>query len=235
MADIILKQMILDAPNQEKGYEEAITSIQNQISDFTSKQNSLQRICNESAENLENYLLNEKFNDPKFSMYKGLNYNQSLSQNGNLSDWKIYKLLEDIEPEYIAQDSFSCDGDESELFVEDFDVSILINEITRVSSTVKSSSFDGSVTTVILNDEILNEPLTSISEYEYSYIPGDDSEIDKHKNSWDFSHNYIVQPLGVSGTYGTLDNISQLNNAMNLLTQNKNKISSSISIFERFV
>lgn len=66
----------------------------------------------------------------------------------------------------------------------------------------------------------------------YTYIPLDDTIIDDFKEKWDFTHDYLVLPLG---TYGILDNIDKLNLAKTILTKNKDKVNDSISYFTPFL
>lgn len=70
---------------------------------------------------------------------------------------------------------------------------------------------------------------------EYVYTPGDDTIIDDYKTNWDFAHDYIVKPVGLTGTYGTQDNIAKLTSSIGLLTSNKTKVNDSVAIFSQFV
>lgn len=235
MADAVLKQMILDAPQQVSDIDNTLTSINDQISDFQDKQDSLSTVCNTVSGDLETYLTETKFLPAEsYYMYEGENYNQYLSSAGSIIDWKIYLKLTLVNLTYVAADTFSCDGDQTSIFTEDADVSILLSE-DRVYSTVLSSTYDDIKTDVVLNDEVLDETIQSVWVVEYVYISEDDPIIDDHKTNWDFCHDYIVLPLGTSGTYGTKDNMEKLNIAKVLLTANREKYNSSITILAPFV
>lgn len=233
--DIVLKEMILNAPEQVASFEESLSNINSQISELTKVQTSLTRICNTVITDFETYLLDTKFPGEDYYMYKGENYNQFLSITGSFTDWIIYKIRDLENLTYIGEDTFSCDGDQTDIFTEGIQVSVIDESDTRVYGTVKESSFGGAVTEITLNESVLTGSLSSVWSHEYSYVNGDDSTIDNDKTNWDFSHNYLVQPLGTSGTYGILANISQMNIAKDLLTSNKTKINSSISIFQEFL
>lgn len=69
----------------------------------------------------------------------------------------------------------------------------------------------------------------------YVYIPGDDAEIDKLVADFDFGNDYITRPLTSGASYGLNDNLTGLNSAKSLLTEDKNKISASKSIFEDYI
>jgi len=234
-ADIVLKQMVLDAPGQIASITTSITNLNTQIADIQSKQDSLKNICDKVALDLETYLTATKFLPATdYFMYKGTNYNQNLSITGSIIDWVIYKILTVTGLLYIADDSFSCDSDKTSIFTTTTKVSFLLSG-SRVYSTVLSSSFDGSITTVILNDLVLDITIASVWPIEYSYLAGDDTKIDEYKTNWDFSHDYITLPMGTTGTYGTLDNIAKLNLAKTLLTSNKTKLTDSITVLTPFI
>jgi len=235
MADAVLKQMILDAPTQVENIDSAITNIDEQIADFQSKQDSLVTVCDTVAIELETYLKDTKFSpETVYYMYKGINFNQNLDISGSIIDWKIYKILSLTGLIFVSDNTFTCNGDKTSTFSADADLSIILGG-GRVYSTVASSSFDGSVTEVILNDSVLDVSLTSVWLLNYIYILGDDPIIDSHKDNWDFSHDYITLPLGISGSYGTKDNITQLNVAKNLLNSNRTKFNDSITVLAPFV
>jgi hypothetical protein len=71
--------------------------------------------------------------------------------------------------------------------------------------------------------------------YEYEGIGWDsDAQIIDWVDKFDFGYDYLVHPLGITGTYGINDKITQLQNAKNLLTQNKTKVVDSKTVFEDY-
>lgn len=230
MADSTLKQMVLDAPSQVLGHDKSITSLNTQLSDLTAKLSSLQGVCNKISEDLETYLTTSKYPTGTYYFYKGFNFNQSTSINGNFTDWKLYKLVE-ISPLYVSSNSFLMLGDQRSIFHQDMDISIV--NIVRSYSTISSALFEDNITTITINDSIITESLSSVWLLHTVYMSGD-SIIDTKKIEWDFTHDYIIQPLGMNGTYGILDGIAKLTQAKNLVTSNKNKIEASISVFGKY-
>ena len=235
MSDPVLRQMILDAPAQVDSIDLSIDMLDIQIADFQAKQDALKNsVCDKVALDLETYLIGTKFTPiTNYYMYKGVNFNQSLLSSGSIIDWKTYKVLS-FGASFVAVDTFSCTGDKTGIFTMGADLSLLLGG-GRVYSTVLSSSFNGAITEVILNDAIVTNPITSIWVLEYSYSPGDDLIIDGHKTNWDFAHDYIILPMGMTGTYGTQDNIAKLNIGKSLLNANRTKINNSIVILTPFI
>jgi len=71
--------------------------------------------------------------------------------------------------------------------------------------------------------------------YEFEGINWDnDAQIIEYAQQWEWALDYIEQPLGTGGSYGTEDMISKLQSAKTLLQANKNKLEQSKTYFERF-
>lgn len=71
--------------------------------------------------------------------------------------------------------------------------------------------------------------------YEYEGIGWDsDTQIIDWVDKFDFGYDYLTHPLGITGTYGLNDRITQLNNAKALLGLNKTKITDSKTVFEDY-
>lgn len=238
MADTILKEMILDAPDQVAQLDLSISQLTTQISELQDKQNSLKEMCDKASQNLESHLLN-KYTPPieDYYMYTFGNYNQSLLVGGNLTDWKLYSNMMIIDATSTSTIEFILSGDQTAIFINDKDLSFIVDSENRVYSTVFSSSYDNGndETTVEINDAVLDTLYPEIWEMKYSYTPGDDFVVDNLKSDWDFANDYITQPIGVNGTYGTQDNIAKLTIALNILTSNKTKYNNSITILEPYV
>lgn len=71
--------------------------------------------------------------------------------------------------------------------------------------------------------------------YEFEGINWDnDSLIIEYAQQWEWALDYIKQPLGTGGSYGTEDMISNLGSAKTLLQANSTKLTQSKTYFERF-
>jgi len=235
--DAVLKGMVIDAPGQTGQLETGVESLDEQIATFQDKQDSLQNnVCTKVATDLESYLIGVKFEPfSNYDMYKGGNYNQALSSDGSIVDWKVYLLIPTVNLTSNNPDEFECDDDLTGSFPDGTDVQIILGGSTKVHSTVASTSFLGGITTVTLDDEVCDNTISSVYIFHYQYLAGDDSTIDDFKTNWDFAHDYIIQPLGESGSYGTQDNIAKLNMAKNMLQSDITKIGDSATILEPFI
>jgi len=71
--------------------------------------------------------------------------------------------------------------------------------------------------------------------YEYLGTNWDsDPDITKWIGDYAFGNDYLTRPLTSGASYGLYDNLSGLNSAKSLLTQDKNKITASKAIFEDY-
>lgn len=71
----------------------------------------------------------------------------------------------------------------------------------------------------------------------YSYLGvnwDSDPDIIEWVDDYAFGNDYLTRPLTSGASYGLYDNLSGLNSAKSLLTQDKNKVSASKAIFERY-
>jgi hypothetical protein len=78
---------------------------------------------------------------------------------------------------------------------------------------------------------------TGNTMYEYNGVNWDsDATITKLVGDFAFGNDYLTKPLAGGGaSYGLYDNLSGMTSAKNLLTADKNKISSSVSVFEDYL
>lgn len=237
---LVLREMIIDSSSQVSQLDSTLAGIESQISSFQEKQDALKNgVCTKAAENLEEYLVGTKFSPSEnYNMYKGDNFNQSLSEDGNLIDWKIYRNMFISTSIFLSANEFTLSGDQTLVFTSSKLLSFLM-ETSQIRSytSVDSSEYDAEndITTITLIDEVLTENSFSIWEYIYSYIEGDDTTIDTYKEQWDFAYDYINHEFGSNGTYGTKANISQLNSAKTLLEANRTKINDSTTMLEPFI
>jgi len=238
MSDVIIKEMILDAPDQVVKLDASIDNIDEQISTFEDKRDSIKgNVCDKVAIDLESYLIGTKFTPvSNYYMKKGTDYNQSLISSGSITDWNIYEIV-NVDATCSSATEFVTEGDTTFDFISTEDISFILSISTRVYSTISSSTYDeeNNETIVVIDDAVL-DPATflEIWKFKYSYIISDDPIIDNFKTQWDFGHDYLVLPMGTLGTYGILDNISKLTLARNLLFANRTKANDSISILAPF-
>ncbi|HQF36481.1 MAG TPA: hypothetical protein PLL26_02460 [Candidatus Dojkabacteria bacterium] len=234
----ILQEMINAAPDQSEKLGTSISQIQTQIDNLQQKQDAMKSgVGDVATSRLESYLIGTKFIPVNsYHQYMGTTYNQILSSAGTLTDWKIYKIMNVPSLTYVSSSSFECSGDQTSVFTEDKDIA-LKNGSSFAYSTVSSSIYDPGLdtTTVDIADSVIEASLINIFEFHYQYTPGNDSTIDELITQWNFAHDYIVKPLGLSGSYGTQDNIAKLNDAKNMLLQNKSKVDNTEDIFSKYV
>ncbi len=106
---------------------------------------------------------------------------------------------------------------------------IKIVEVGGSSVTYDPDFGDSTVSTFHILDS------TGNTLYEYEGIGwDDDTSIQTWVIQFDFGYDYLIHPLGIDGTYGINDRITQLQNAKNLLELNKTKVTDSKTIFEDY-
>jgi hypothetical protein len=240
MSDVIIKEMILDAPDQVVKLDASINNIDEQISSFEDKRDSIKgSVCDKVSTDLESYLMGTKFAPvSNYYIQKGSNYNQSLISSGNITDWKVYEIVINVYVTCFSTTEFVTEGNTTSDFIPTEDISfILLSTSIRVYSTISSSTYDAenNKTTVVIDDAVLDSAtFLEVWKFKYTYIISDDPIIDNFKTQWDFGHDYLVLPMGTSGTYGILDNIAKLTLAKNLLFANRTKVNDSITILAPF-
>lgn len=232
-----LEKMISDAPDELIKIEDSLNNLSAQIADLEEKQSILEvDVCGKTANNLENYLIGNKFiPESDYFLDKGPTFNLPLISDGNLIDWKVFKIFSVGSITYISESSFECQGDYTEILTTGLDILLLNTE--KVYSIISSSNYDQDfdITIVTLEDGILINPIQTLFIFHYSYLDGDDVNIDNFKKSWDYGHDHIIHPIGLTGTYGTQDMILKLNSAKNMLQHNKVKIEDSVIQLAKFV
>jgi hypothetical protein len=232
----ILQEMIDAAPEMSEGYASSLDAIEEQIELLQLKQDAMQNdIGNVAATLLQTYLTQTKFTPSEDYYFKiGETFNQILTESGTLTDWTIFRILDLDYVNYISETMFSCSGDQSSSIPTGSSVALVLGEIV-VESNVISSSYSEGETTVEVEDPVITESLSLVGGDPYSYIPGDDTLIDKYVNDWNYVHDFIVRPLGQEGTYGTQDSIAKLNIGKNLIIANKNKVDNIVAVFEDYI
>jgi hypothetical protein len=233
---IILQEMIDTAPELSAGFQDSLDSVQEQIDAIQMKQDAMQQdIGDVAASLLQTYLTQTKFTPAEeYYLKVGETFNQILTETGSLTDWTIFRILDLNYVNYISETMFSCSGDQSSTIPTGASVALILDDVV-VQSTVVSSSYSEGETTVEIEDSVITEALSSVGGSPYSYTPGDDTLIDKYITDWNYVHDYIIKPLGMDGTYGTLDTIAKLNIGKNLTIANKNKVDALVSVFSDYI
>jgi len=241
----ILQSMIDSAPAKSADIASSIAAIDAQIADFQAKQDAMkQGVGDVATARLEDYL-KTLYPAANYHQRNGTTYNKIETAGGTLTDWKIYKLVNLADIIFKTDTQFICRGNKESLFKTDDDVGFTLTGSKEYSTVASDSVYtpddpgnpfpDSDFTTVDINDGVLDSSLSEVWKFETAYAPGD-TTIDGLINQWNFSHDYIVTPLGLAtGTYGTQDNIAKLTDAKNMLNTNKAKVDSTSASFGPFV
>lgn len=229
-----LREMINEAPEEVTNLDNTIESLNERITEEQEKQNALEFVMSSSITDLNTFLPTKGDYVYKFGGYG----------TTNATDWYVCTIIldnDDVDPNnditYVADDEFECDDDLTVTF--DVDDIVVFNQGVdgETQSTVKTSVFNLGVTTVTLNDNVLtaNVEKAMIPSYVYEGIGWDsDADIQSRINEFYFAYDYKTQPLGTGGSYGTADNISNMNTGKTIITNNRNKINNSITQLERY-
>ncbi len=107
---------------------------------------------------------------------------------------------------------------------------IKIFEVNGSSITYDSDFGDSTVSSFHIIDSTGN-PI-----YEYQSTGwDDDTSIQTWVIQFDFGYDYLNHEIGITGTFGIIPRINQLENAKGLFLSNKEKIEDSKDIFENYV
>lgn len=69
----------------------------------------------------------------------------------------------------------------------------------------------------------------------YTYTPGDYPDLDEWVNDFAFAVDYLTRPLTDGASYGLKPYKANLEYAESILTENQNKVSNSIDVFNRYL
>ena len=76
---------------------------------------------------------------------------------------------------------------------------------------------------------------TAVPIYEYLGVGWDgDTSITEWITDWAFAYDYLTRALTSGATYGLYPQIAVLNDALNILTNNRDKIDDSIDVLSRY-
>lgn len=233
----ILQSMIDTAPAKSTDVAKSIATIDVMIADFQAKQDAMKHgIGDVATSRLEAYL-QTLYPAPNYHQKNGSTYNLIETSTGSLTDWKIYHLLALAGITFVTSTQFTCSGDQTALFKTNDDVGFTLIDSRVYSTVLNDSTYDSgtNLTTIDINDPVLDTTLFEVWKFHITYTPGN-TTIDGYVSQWNFAHDYIVAPLGLTtGTYGTQDNINKLTDARNMLALNKLKFDNTESAFESYV
>jgi hypothetical protein len=68
----------------------------------------------------------------------------------------------------------------------------------------------------------------------YTYTPGDYPDLDKLVDDYDFGNDYLTRPLTSGATYGLIPYKANLNSAISILNENKDKVDDSVGYLEDY-
>jgi hypothetical protein len=68
----------------------------------------------------------------------------------------------------------------------------------------------------------------------YTYTPGDYPDLDQLVDDYDFGNDYLTRPLTSGATYGLIPYKANIDTAISILGENKDKIDDSIGTFENY-
>lgn len=230
-----LKELIDDSSESAEDIQTSIDNVQSQIDELTEQQEAFEFVMDNCCNDLEDILLLPK---GEF-IYTFGNFRIS-----NAIDWYVCDTElsnDDTDPSndatYVSSTVFECDGDQTSIFSTDQEVVFVDGTSVIVYSTVSTSTFNTGKTTVELNSAVVPNPIhiVALPVYVYNGIGWDnDVDIQDRIDEFDFAYDYITNPLGTGGTYGTQAMIASLTDAKGLLTANKNKIVDSETKLARY-
>lgn len=80
------------------------------------------------------------------------------------------------------------------------------------------------------------EDSTAGTIYEYHGINwDDDTSVTNFVTDYSFGNDYLTRPLTTGATYGLIPTRTNLQTALGILTNNRNKVENSIDVFERYI
>lgn len=241
-----LRQMINDATKSVTDITTSIENLDERVDDLEEQEDA---IVNGMTNVIGTTQMPEKLNE-KLITYRGntvvygSDYNQIYDDDGNVTDWVCWLILDPLLITRIDDDTLDYEGDITSLTLpgDEFVVGEIPfppppTSITRIILSSTYNEFTGKTTIIFEPGIALPNPIEEVKRivYEYEGTNWDsDEDIINYITSWDFGHDYLHRDLGTDGTYGILDMISKLGIARGVLVNNRNKMEGSITIFEPY-
>lgn len=232
----VIKDLVDGADDKIEGVESSILSVEAEISTLQEKQDAFVETLEQIESEISDYLDNTSIGDWKFNhsdYYTG----GLQSYEANVSDWQKFDLLIDSG---ITFDS-----------IDAIEVSSTTGISTGMRLYFRSTSsntypipngivdnIDGNLIemTMETNHEIPTD-VDAIMElvYEKDGTGWDnDADIISWVDEFDFTNNFIWEPLGTEGTYGTKDKIEKMQTATTVLESDKQKLIDAKTKLARF-
>lgn len=235
-----------------------IDSLQVQIDDKTLEQDSYVYICNTESTALLEYIVTKgdlvyTMNGTHYSGTPKYFYDDSWTVddanndgiNNNLSDWQVFDIIEDSNLTYVSDTTFLSDNlglySPSDK-IHFYNGSASSMEVSAVG-TIETVDATGIICTMLFSSTIpsnLSKTLTLVYEYSDHDSDGpngwdDSTAVVNAIANFDYANDSIHQPIGIAtGSYGTKDKISLLNDGKGILQKDKTKLENGRDIFEEY-
>jgi hypothetical protein len=234
-----LRSMIQAGPDQVAGLDNSISQVNDQLDELQSQDDAMVfGMLNPSAYTIRGILGG-----------KALAYNNPEAFAGEWADNTSYGLNEFVSVSIYAPDStagssityYECiqAHTSSESTKPESGASWATYWSLYTATTTYSVSLGGNFNVISEGNSITNDwsikNFLSVIVYQYGGVGWDsDPQIIQLCSDWDFGNDYLTKSLGTGGTYGIRPYGVALNQGKTILTNNRNKINDSITVFEPY-
>lgn len=212
----------------------SLVNIDNQIDDLTEQKTILQWTQDQYEADLETYVEANK-----------ADYFYSYGSFGstNLSEWMGFDEETGLTNlTYFSAHEFLVDGDETGTFTAGTSAVVTNNGVFSTSTTVSASVYNlpwhSGKTLVALYGSICTADLDAVYLESYANwgpLWDSDTTITHYMDSWDWIYDFITHEIGLTGTYGIDDRVTNLNTAKGIVQYDYNKYSGAQDALEDYI
>lgn len=232
-----IDEMVASYPDKVSSLNVSISAVDEQLTDLQEQQTALNDVLDQVESEQDNLLINKRDANNWEWIWKGSNYGST-----NVSDFRIGNEYPSTNLTYVNSTTFTLDDDATGTFSSSVETISDCGVDGIKYGVVSSSTYTASANTteVVLDggsSEALTSNLTGVGTlvYEYNGTGWDsDSDIEQRIDEFDFTYDHLTKPLGINGTYGINESITQRQNAKTLLVANRDKYEEAINKYDRF-
>lgn len=232
----VLSEWLAEMPTTIEQLQNSIDNIDDQLADLTAKQGALNGVLSTITSEMTNTLLPAKAKqEPEYTPYVYTYGNYGVT---NVTQWKVYSIM-NISITREDDTSFYCPSGSETYFA--FGTPLSIDDGGDISGwtevTVASYTPSGASALITITGGTLPGSISRVLERSYFYegVGWDsDPDIVQRITEFAFTYDHLVQPLGLSGTYGINDMIVKLGQGRSILVINKAKYTTAETTYDRF-
>jgi len=228
----VLGDWIAEMPTIVLSLSASIAGIDTQIAELTLQKGALDSVLATLTSEMNLYLPTKGTG----TVYVATSAGAGGYGTTNLTAWCVYKVI-NTTPTYLNPTTFTVPASAEGLFSPSMVLGLHHSGTTVVDCSVVTVTNMGATADIVVQGGLVYADIQKAMEPQYKYNGvGWDSDvyITSRITEFNFTYDHLSLLLGLTGTYGINDMITKLGQGKSLLTANKNKYNSAITVYARF-